>query len=66
MKRSLVAALTYLVFAGGVGGGYYANYPYGNGWGAALEAAGVGLVWPLVVFEFVAEKAAAYYGKVAR
>jgi hypothetical protein len=44
MTRSLSAVLIYLVIAGGVGVGYFANNSYKGNSIAVVEAAGTGLV----------------------
>ena len=64
MKRSRIAVLIYLVIAAGVGAGYYTNNSYKGNSIAVLEAAGAGLVWPVVVTDVLVERVGKYYGNV--
>lgn len=64
MRRALVAVFIYLVIASGLVVGYYTSNPYKGNSVAVFEATGVGLVWPVVVIEFLFERVGEYYGDV--
>lgn len=64
LKRRFVAVLVYLVIAAGVGAGHYTNDPYKGNSIAVFSAAGVGLVWPVVVTDVLVERVGNYYGNV--
>ncbi len=64
LKGSLIMALVYLVIAAGVGAGHYTNDSYKGNSIAVFSAAGVGLVWPVVVTDVLVERVGKYYGNM--
>jgi len=60
----LIAVFIYLLIAGGVAVGAFANNPYKGNSIAVFKAAGAGLVWPVLAIDLLAGRVGNYYRNV--